>query len=90
MQEQSLAGVRREQLIAAAMLVQGGYESEMERVLTDLRQEDPERLLRIFNRLMTEQREQYWEFTDRGTNFEYLRPELRTHLESVIGRLGLR
>lgn len=90
MQEQSLAGVRREQLIAASMLMQGGYENDVERVLADLRHEEPGRLLRIYNRLMTEDREQYWEFTDRGTNFEYLRPELRAQLQLVIEKLGLR
>jgi len=69
--------------------MQAGYESDVERVLADLRHEEPGRLLRIFNRLLTEEREQYWEFTDRGTNFEYLRPELRTNLEQVMDRLGL-
>ena len=88
-QEQSLTGVRREQLIAAAMFAHAEYESDLSRLLEDLSEEDPARLQRIFNQLLNEDRVQYWEFTDRGTNFSYLQPELRPHLKQVIHRLGI-
>jgi hypothetical protein len=84
-QEQSLTGVRRAQLIAASMLAAAGYQHDLERLLKDVHKEEPSRLLRIYTQLIREEREQYWEFTDRGTNFNYLRP----HLQQVIDGLSI-
>lgn len=88
-QERTLTGVRREQLIAAAMFAKAGHETELGRLLEDLRQEDPVRLAHIVNQLQTEERAQYWEFTPRGANFAYLDPELRPHLERILPQLKI-
>ena len=42
------------------------------------------RLEALKDLLMTENRPQYWEFTDRGVNFAYLEPELRPHLDQIF------
>ena len=33
---------------------------------------------------MTEERSQYWEFTDRGVNFSYLEPARRQYLDTLF------
>jgi len=71
------------------MFAKAGHETELGRLLEDLRQEDPVRLAHIVNQLQTEERAQYWEFTPRGANFAYLDPELRPHLERILPQLKI-
>lgn len=78
--EDSLLGVRRSQLIIAAKLKEQGAQARFERVVADLRQERLERLERLRDGLLTDEREDYWELMDRGSNFGYLAPELRPYL----------
>jgi hypothetical protein len=52
-----------------------------------MKDELPERLEGIRTNLMTEERAQYWEFTDRGVNFGYLVPERRPYLDTLFGWL---
>ncbi|NJN51295.1 MAG: DUF2254 domain-containing protein [Gammaproteobacteria bacterium] len=82
-QEESLLGVRRAQLQAAALFMSRGESNRVDRVCADLRGEQPARLQQICKQLMSEDRAEYWEFTDRGINFGYLAPARRPHLMQV-------
>ncbi len=82
--EASLLGVRRAQLQLAAFFVELQDESRARRIIDDMKDEKLERLQRIRETLMTEQRSQYWEFTDRGVNFSYLEPSLRPYLDTLF------
>lgn len=86
-QEESLIGVRRAQLQAAALFQSRGESARVDRVCADLRGEVPARLQQICNQLMTEGRAEYWEFTDRGVNFGFLAPARRAFLQVVRERL---
>jgi hypothetical protein len=87
-QEESLIGVRRAQLQAAALFEQRGETARVQRICADLRGEIPARLQAICKRLLTDDRSEYWEFTDRGVNFGYLAPERRPFLKMVCDRLA--
>ncbi len=82
--EASLLGVRRAQLQLAAFFVELQDESRARRIIDDMKDEKLERLQGIRETLMTEQRSQYWEFTDRGVNFSYLEPALRPYLDTLF------
>lgn len=83
-QEESLLGVRRAQVQAAVSFLDRDDLPRATRVVDDLRNESPRRLERIRRQLESEEREQYWEFTDRGANFAYLAPERRPHLGTLF------
>ena len=87
--EESLLGVRRAQLQLAAVFAASGDELRVMRFVEDLKGETRPRLLALYAELMGEEREQYWEFTDRGVNFSYLPPALRRHLAEIYGRIGI-
>jgi len=82
--EASLLGVRRAQLQLAAFFVESQDEPRARRIIDDMKDEKLERLQGIRETLMTEQRSQYWEFTDRGVNFSYLEPSLRPYLDTLF------
>ena len=82
--EASLLGVRRAQLQLAAFFAELQDEPRARRIIDDMKHEKLERLQVIRETLMTEQRPQYWEFTDRGVNFSYLEPALRPHLDTLF------
>ena len=87
-QEESLINVRREQLRAATFFLAKGDLPRATLVAADLKTERPERLQRLKSALENEGREQYWEFTDRGTvNFSYVEPERRQHLSALYALL---
>jgi hypothetical protein len=83
-QEESLLGVRRAQLQLATLFALHGDEERAKRICRDLAGERISRLERLHRELEGETREQYWEFTDRGTNFGYLPPERRAQLATVL------
>ncbi len=83
-QEESLLGVRRTQIQLAAFFLERGEESRAMRICRDLKTEHPVRLEHLRKLLLSENRPQYWEFTDRGVNFSYLVPELRRHVSTVF------
>lgn len=83
-QEESLLGVRRAQVQAAVSFLERNDRPRAIRVVDDLRSESPRRLERIRRQLMTDDRAEYWEFTDRGANFAYLAPERRHHLGTLF------
>ena len=57
------------------------------RIAVDLFQERLERLERLREAMEVDNRPQYWELMDRGTNFSYLPPERRPHLEQLFSWL---
>jgi hypothetical protein len=80
-QEKSLLGVRRAQLKLAALLMESGDEMRALRICEDFKGETRERKDHLFRTLRSENRREYWEFTDRGVNFAYLSPEHKRHLD---------
>ena len=54
------------------------------RIVEDLKDEKIERLEGIRDGLLSEERQHYWEFTDRGVNFAYLVPERRQYLDPLL------
>ncbi len=85
--EESLLGVRRCQIQLATLLLARGDEPRVERIVEDLRGERLERLQRLRDGLLTDERVQFWELTDRGVNFAYLVPERRQYLAPLFARL---
>jgi quinoprotein glucose dehydrogenase len=79
-QEERLRGVRRAQVQLATFFLERGDEPAARRIFEDMKDERPERLAAVREELVSEERAQYWEFTDRGVNFSYLPPAQRAHL----------
>jgi hypothetical protein len=86
-QEDSLLGVRRSQIQLATLFLERGDEPRVERIVADLKGERSSRLQRLRQQLETEDRPQYWELIDRGSNFSYLPPERRQYLEPLFAAL---
>jgi predicted membrane protein DUF2254 len=89
-QEASLLGVRRSQVQVAALFLMQGQEARAERVIDDLRSERGERLNRLRQGLESDNRDEFWELSDRGGNFAYMPPERRPFLAGVYERLEYR
>ena len=87
-QEDSLLGVRRSQIQLATLFLQRGDEVRFQRIVDDLREERLERLERLKQGLLTDDRPQFWELMDRGVNFSYLLPERRQFLEPLFEALA--
>lgn len=87
-QEDSLVGVRRAQLKLATKLLDCGEQQRAFRICKDIRDEKPERIEELIEQLQTENRKEYWEFTDRGVNFAYLEPELQPYLNILAEQIG--
>lgn len=82
--EASLLSVRRAQLQVATFFLEKRDEARARRIVDDMRHEDLERLESVRATLMNEQRPQYWELTDRGVNFSYLKPARRPYLDTLF------
>ena len=82
--QESLLGVRRAQVQLATFFLAHNDPASAQRICEDLKTEKRSQLDNIRNVLLTEERSEYWEFTDRGVNFSYLEPEYRTHLDTVF------
>ena len=82
--EASLLSVRRAQLQLATFFIEKQDDARARRIVEDMKDESLERLQGIREMLMTEQRSQYWEFTDRGVNFSYLKPARRAYLDTLF------
>ncbi len=88
--EASLLSVRRAQLQLATFFLDRHDEVRARRIVDDMRDENLDRLRRVRQVLLNEDRPQYWEFTDRGVNFSYLKPERRPHLDTLFAWLEKR
>lgn len=80
----SLLGVRRSQMQLAAFLLERNWPERARRVARDLATERPERLNRLRSGFETDDRQQFWELTDRGLNFAWLAPERRRWLPVLM------
>jgi len=89
-QVESLLGVRRAQIQLATGFLLRGWQARADRVVADLATERPERLDRLRIGLETDDRQQYWELTDRGTNFAWLPPARRPYLKTLFDALSAR
>ena len=89
-QVESLLGVRRAQIQLATGFLLRGWQARADRVVADLATERPERLERLRLGLETDDRQQYWELTDRGTNFAWLPPSRRPYLKTLFDALSAR
>jgi hypothetical protein len=87
-QEESLLAVRRCQMQLATLFLERGDDARAERIVEDLRTERLERLERLRDGLLTEQRAEFAELVDRGSNFAYLLPERRQYLAPLFARLA--
>jgi hypothetical protein len=80
-QEQSLRGVRKAQVKLATFYLMRSDEPRARQVYIDMANEDLARLASIRDELFGVQAQEYWEITDRGTNFDYLPKERKSQLE---------
>lgn len=84
-----LRGVRKAQAMLAAFYLERGQTTEAERIATDMTVEPLDRLESIRQEILHARR-QFWEITDRGTNFDHLEEDLRPHLTEFFRRLDRR
>ena len=80
--------MRRAQVQLATFFLARGDEPHARRIFEDMKDERSERLAAVRDELLTEERAQYWEFTDRGVNFSYLPPERRAHVARFFSWFG--
>jgi hypothetical protein len=85
--EESLLGVRRAQIRLATFFLRQQDNERAQRIIEDLRHERLERLERIRAQLLTDDRELFWELTDRGVSFYFLAHEQRPYLEPLFEAL---
>jgi hypothetical protein len=71
-QEQTLRGVRKAQVKLAAFYLLRNAESQARIIFRDMVHERPARLASIRQELLAISAKEFWEVTDRGTNFDYL------------------
>ncbi|MCP5067147.1 MAG: DUF2254 domain-containing protein [bacterium] len=76
-----LRGVRRAQVQLGVFFLARGDEEHAQLIRRDMANESQDLLADIRRELALETRAQYWEFTDRGENFSYLRTEERELLD---------
>lgn len=88
-QEKTLRGVRRAQVKLATTYLHRGAVDFAEQIRRDMADEPKDRLLGIWHELLDLDNREYWEVNDRGTNFDYLAPELKAQLGVFFGWFGL-
>ncbi|GAB4213281.1 MAG: hypothetical protein OHK0012_09120 [Synechococcales cyanobacterium] len=75
-QENSLRGIRKSQSKLAAYFLRKNHRYLAQRIFEDMSHE-PKGRLRVIEDELLNTRADFWEFTDRGDNFYYVKPELR-------------
>jgi hypothetical protein len=83
-----LLGVRRSQIQLGTFFLARGDEAPARRIAADLVTEDRSLLRAAREELEREVSPQYWEITDRGSNFAYLPPERRAKLGQFFELIG--
>ena len=86
-QEDSLLGIRRSQIQLATLFLARGDTARVARIVEDLKGERSSRLTRLRAQLESEDRAQYWELIDRGSNFRYLPEDRRQYLAPLFEQL---
>jgi hypothetical protein len=84
LQETSLLGVRRAQVQMATLFLMRGDEERARRIARDLHGERIERLERLRQIMLADEREQFWELSDLGVNFQYLPAERRPYFDRLF------
>src|SRR5690606_11702106 len=88
-QEKGLLGVRKAQVKLAAYYLAVGDEDKARLMAGDMREEPAQRLAVIRDQLERVTSKDFWEITDRGSNFEYVPPAQRAQMNTFFGWLGL-
>ena len=83
-QEQSLRGVRKAQVKLATFFLLNEDSERAREVHRDMAGEDRQRLASIRDELNAVQAPEYWEITDRGSNFDYVPLERKVHMEQFF------
>ncbi len=86
--ERSLRGVRKAQVKLATYYLERGDEPAAREVFKDMHKEQPERLASIRDELLAITSSQFWEITDRGTNFDYITPDRKRRLMEFFEWFG--
>lgn len=82
--DDSLRGVRKAQVKLATYFLLREDEARARQVFRDMADESPARLASIRDELFSVRSPEYWEITDRGSNFEYLEPERKRRLATFF------
>ncbi len=86
--EASLKGVRKAQVKLATWYLLHGDAAAAREVFQDMRFESPARLASIRDEILAVHSSDFWEVTDRGTNFDYIPPERKRRLLEFFGWFG--
>lgn len=84
-QEASLRGVRKAQIKLATHYLSRGDQDRARRIFEDMRHEPAHRLASIRAELEEIVDPEFWEVSDRGSNFDWLPPERRALLPTFFG-----
>jgi hypothetical protein len=84
----SLRGVRKAQVRLATYYLLHGDESAAREVFNDMRNEKAPRLASIRDEMLAIHSADFWEVTDRGTNFDYIAPERKQRLLEFFAWFG--
>ncbi len=86
--EASLRGVRKAQVRLATYYLLHGDESAAREVFVDMRNEKPARLASIRDEMLAISSRDFWEVTDRGSNFDYIPPDRKRRLIEFFAWFG--
>jgi len=83
-QDDSLRGVRKAQVKLATYFLLHDDVKRARQVYEDMLEESPDRLASIRDELLSVLSPEYWEITDRGSNFEYVPPSRKRTLATFF------
>lgn len=86
--EASLRGVRKAQVRLATYYLLHGDEGAAREVFVDMRNEKPARLASIRDEMLAISSRDFWEVTDRGSNFDYIPPDRKRRLLEFFAWFG--
>jgi len=83
-QERALRGIRKAQAKLAAYYLLRDMTGSARRIFDDMATESSERLRSIRDELLSITEKDFWEVTDRGTNFDYVDDARKAHLRQFF------
>ncbi len=84
----SLGGVRKAQIKLATYYLSCGEEPRARQIWADMVAEDPARIRGLVEEIDRTTQEEFWEISDRGTNFDWLSEARRAHLKTFASWIG--
>ena len=84
-QERALRGIRKAQAKLAAYYLLRQMREQAQRIFADMAMETTERLRSIRDELLSITTKDFWEVTDRGTNFDYVDEPRKARLREFFG-----